>query len=163
MTTTHNASEAVTLTLTSLASSSGLTVGRCSAAWSSDGADYAAPSLKTRSGSSTPTANRAIEVWAFRRREDGTWPEIFTSAYTGSDGDFTVVSRDILRAGAVRIGDQVTDATTSRDYVIDCRELGMSWGFVPEEVAFWVTQSTGQNLSSTSGDHELTIKPGLWA
>jgi hypothetical protein len=166
MTTTHNASAAVTLTLgdgsTGLASSTDLTVGRCSAAWDSAGADYAQVALRIRAGSSAPTAGRVVELWAFRPRKDGTWPELFTATYSGSDGGFTVVSRDILRAGAKLIGEVITDATASRSYVIDARELGQVFGAVPEDVAFFVTQSSGQALSVTGADHELSVKSGTW-
>ena len=162
MSTNYRASSGVTITLASLASSSGLTVGRCSAAYSnaSNKDDFLLPSLKVRSGSSAPTAGGSIELWAFAQRADGAWPELFTAAYSGTDGGFTVVSRDILMACAVLLGAVTNDATTGRDYVIRGRELAQVFGAVPQNVAFFVTQSTGQALDSTAGNHALAVNPG---
>lgn len=162
MTTNYRASSAVTITLASLATSTGLTTGRCSAAYSNgtNKDDFVIPMLRVRSGSVAPTAGGSIELWAFAQRADSTWPEIFTAAYTGSDGGFNATSRDILFAGAVLLGAVTNDATTARDYVIRGRELAQVFGAVPQNVAFFVTQSTGQALDATAGNFALTVNPG---
>lgn len=162
MTTNYRASSAVTITLASLATSSGLTVGRCSTAYSNatNKDDFLLPTLKVRSGSVAPTAGGSIEFWAFAQRADSTWPEIFTAAYSGTDGGFTVVSRDILFAGAVLLGSVTNDASTARDYVIRGRELAQVFGAVPQNVAFFVVQSTGQALDSTGANFSLSVNPG---
>lgn len=165
MSTNYRASQNLSITLTSLASSSSLTVGRCSAAYSNatNKDDFLIANLKTRSGSTAPTAGGTIEIWAIMQRADGTWPEIFTTSYTGADAGFTIQSRDILFGAAVMIGSVTNDATASRDYVIRGRELSQLFGAVPQNVAFFVTQSTGQNLSATAGDHVLTITSGNYS
>lgn len=162
MTTNYRASSAVTITLASLATSSGLTVGRASAsvANGTNKDDFLIPFLKLRSGSVAPTAGTAIELWAFAQRADSTWPEIFTAAYTGSDAGFTVTSRDILFAGAVLLGTATFDATTARDYVIRGREIAQAFGAVPQNFAFFVTQSSGQNLDATGANFALTLNAG---
>lgn len=161
MTTNYRASSAVTITLASLATSSSLTVGRCSASYANgtNKDDFVLPTLKVRSGTS-PTSGGSIEFWAFAQRADSTWPELFTAAYSGSDGGFTIVSRDILNAGAVLLGAVTNDATSARDYVIRGRELAQVFGAVPQNVAFFVVQSTAQALDSTGGNHVLSVNPG---
>lgn len=165
MSTNYRASSAAAITLASLASSPTLTVGRVSAAISnaSNRDDFVMPYLRVRSSSTAPTAGRQIELWAFARRADGAWPELFTEAYAGADAGLTIVSRDILVAGAVLLGSVTNDATAARNYVIRGRELAMAFGAVPQEFACFVTQSTGQALDSTGGSHALTFNPGTYA
>lgn len=162
MTTNYRASSAVTITLASLASSTGLTVGRCSAAVANgtNKDDFIIPMLKSRTGGTAPTAGTVLELWCFAQRADSTWPELFTAAYTGSDGGFTISSRDVLFAGAVLLGSYTFDATTARDFVIRGRELSQVFGAVPQNFAFFVVQSSAQALDSTAGNHVLTINPG---
>ena len=166
MTTTYRASSAVAITLASLASSSGLVAGRCSAAYSNttNQDDFLIPVLRTRTGG-TIVAGGVVELWAFAQRADGTWPELFTAAYTGADGAFTVNNRDALFAGAVLLGSVTQSDTTARDYVIRGRELAMVFGAVPQNVAFFVTHSTGASaiLDATAGNHVLTINAGKFA
>ena len=162
MSTAYRASAAATIALAALASSAGLTAGRVSAAVSNatNLDDFVMPYLRVRSGSTAPTAGGQIELWAFARRADGAWPELFTAAYAGADAGLTIVSRDILVAGAVLLGAVTNDATTGRDYVIRGRELAGAFGAVPKDFAFFVTQSTGQPLDSTAGNHALTVTTG---
>lgn len=164
MTTNYRASSVVTITLASLASSSSLTVGRCSASVSNatNKDDFMLPVLKLRSGSTAPTAGGSIELWAFAQRADSTWPELFTTAYTGADGGFTIndSDRNVLFSGAVLIGSVTNNTTVSKDYVIRGRELAQVFGAVPQQVAFFVVQSTGQALDATGANHVLTVNPG---
>jgi len=163
MTTNYRASSAVAITLASLASSSGLTVGRCSAAVSNatNKDDFVLPALRTRSGG-TIVAGGGIELWAFAQRADGNWPELFTAAYTGLDAAFTVNNRDALLAGAVLVGSVAQTDATARDYVIRGRELSQVFGAVPQNFAFFVTHNMGVSaiLDGTAGNHVLTINPG---
>jgi len=162
MTTNYRASSAVTVSLASLASSTALTVGRCSAsvANGTNKDDFVLPTLRSRTGGTAPTAGTVLEVWAFAQRADTTWPELFTAAYSGSDGGFTISSRDVLFAGAVLIGTYTFDATTGRDFVVRGRELAQCFGAVPQNFAFFIVQNSGQALDSTGGNHVLTINPG---
>lgn len=164
MTLSARASSAVTITLASLATSSGLTVGRCSASFdnSTNLDEMVAASLLCTTGT-TPTTATRIELWAFQQREDGTWPDIFTAAYTGSDGGFTIQSRDILRAGAALVGSVATDATSNRAYVIGMSDIAARLGGFVRIGAFFVVHSTGVNLNSTAGNHELVVKTHYWA
>lgn len=166
MTTNYRASSAVTITLgngtVGLASSSGLTAGRCSAsvANGTNKDDFVIPMLRSRTGAVAPTAGTVLELWCFAQRADSTWPELFTAAYTGSDGDFTISSRDVLFAGAVLLGSYTFDATTGRDFVIRGRELAQVFGAVPQSVAFFAVQNSGQQLNVTGSNHVLTVNAG---
>ena len=163
MTTNYRASSNITITLASLASSTGLTVGRCSNAVANgtNKDDFVIPMLRTRSGG-TITAGGAIELWAFAQRADNTWPELFTAAYTGADGSFTISNRDALFAGAVLVGSVTQSDTTARDYVIRGRELAVVFGAVPQNFAFFVVHNLGAAgiLDATAGNHVLTVNPG---
>ena len=162
MTTNYRASSAVTITLASLATSSGLTVGRCSTsvANGTNKDDFVLPTLAFRTGSVAPTAGTVLELWAFAQRADSTWPALFTAAYSGTDGGFTISSRDVLFSGAVLLGSYTFDATTGRDAVIRGRELAQVFGAVPQNFAFFVTQSSGQALDATGGNFVLTVNAG---
>lgn len=157
-------SSALTHTLASLATSSTRVAGQASAAYdnSTNKDENLAVSLMFTTGTS-PTASFA-EAWLVQEREDGTWPDIFTSTYSGSDGAFTVKSRDILRAGAVLLGSTATDSTSNRTYVFQLRDAPMLFGtkFV-NKFFVWFTHSTAVNLNSTSGNHETIVKPSYWS
>lgn len=163
MTTNYRATSAPTLTLASLAASSSLTVGRASAAF--DNGTNKDDSLGVSgfiTAGTSPTVG-LIEVWAFAQRADSTWPELFTAAYSGSDGGFTVNSRDILLAGAVLVGCVINDTTSNRAYVIKLRDVAMLFGFAPKQFALFVTHSTGVALNATGGNHALTVHPVSYA
>lgn len=145
------------VTLNGLGASSSLTVGQASAAINpTNNDDYASPVLRVVTSTTAPTAGGQIELWAFKRMPDGNWPDLFTVPYAGADVARTVVSRDVLVAGAKLIGSVTNNATPSQPYTIDGRELGLAFGVVPEEFAFFITQSTGQALGASG--HSLTIQ-----
>lgn len=163
MTFTARASAAQTITLASLATSSGLTVGRCSTAYdnSTNLDEFLSCSGLITTGTS-PTAGQ-IEVWVFAERADGSWPELFTASYTGTDGGFTINSRDVLAAGAERIARIDTDATSNRSYVFKPADLARALGGVVRKAALFVTHSTAVNLNSTAGNHVIHVKPHYYA
>ena len=159
MTTNYRATSALTWTLASLATSSGLTVGRCSAAYDNgtNKDDGLGVSALITTGT-TPTAG-SIEVWAFAQRADATWPELFTAAYTGADGGFTINTRDALRAGAVPVGAVINDATSNRNYVIRLRDVAAQFGFAPKQFALFGVHSTVAALHATAGNHAGVVHP----
>lgn len=164
MTISSRASSALTHTVASLPTSSGRTVGRASTSYSNttNKDESLAASVLFTTGTS-PTAG-VIEAWAFQTREDGTWPEIFSASYTGTDGGFTVNSRDILRAGAVLLGSVANDTTSNRSYVIQPRDLAQLFGVLyVREFAIWVTHSSGVNANSTAGNHKTIVLPAYYA
>ena len=90
----YAASSALTITLASLASDTAILVGRESTAWDNSSNKYLDLLLggKITTGTS-PTAARAIEVWAYAQVEDTpTYPD----GITGSDSGRTLTSLDAL-------------------------------------------------------------------
>lgn len=165
MTITSRASSALTHTVASLATSSGRTVGRCSAEYdntTNKDEEVAAGVLFTTG--TTPTAGGIIEAWVFQVREDGTWPDIFTASYSGSDAGFTVRSRDHLRAGAALLGAVPVLSTSDLPYIISPKNVAQLLGVnLVRKFAVFVTHSTAVNANSTSGNHETTVSPSYWA
>lgn len=149
----------VSITLANLPSSGTLVAGQCSGAYSNATLkdDYSLPHAVVVAGNVSPTAGGVIEVWCFAKMPDGNWPALFTTPYAGADVARSVVSRDILNAGAVMVGSAINDATANRVYPIQCRELSATrFGYVPTEFAFFVVHSTGQNLGASG--HALTLQ-----
>lgn len=165
MTLSSRASSALTHTLASLATSSGRTVGRCSAEYdnTTNKDEEVACSVLATTGT-TPTVSTIIEAWVFHQREDGTWPDIFTSTYAGSDAGFTVRSRDHLRAGAALLGSVPVLATSDLPYILAPRNVAQLFGLnYVRKFAVWVTHSTAVNLNATGGNHETIVLPSYWA
>jgi hypothetical protein len=112
----------------------------------------------------SPTAGGIIEAWVFAQREDGTWPDIFTASYSGTDGGFTVRSRDHLRAGAALLGAVPVLSTSDLPYILAPRNVGQLLGLnLVRQFAVFVTHSTGVNANSTTGNHETVVLPSYWA
>lgn len=161
MTWTARASASVTCTLASLAASSGLTVGRCTEAIdnSANLDEVVLFGGKVKTGAANLQAGR-IEAWVFAEREDGTWPELFTGSYTGSDGGFTITERSVLLAGARRIA-CIQTGTTQRDWVIAPVNLCEVLGGVFRKAGIFIVHNahTSTNVwSATAGDFVLTRK-----
>lgn len=160
---TYRASSPLTITLASLASSSGLTVGRCSTSYSNATNKDEIQALAGQITVGTTTTAGVIEVWVFAQRKDSTWPDLFTAAYTGADSGFTVRSRDILFAGARNIASMTVAASlTSIPFSFGPREVGELFGYPPKEWAVFVTHSTGVNLNSTGSNHSIDLSPAYF-
>lgn len=163
MTVTTRASSSLTHSVASLATSSTRVAGQASAAYdnSSNKDEGLGVSVLFTTGTS-PTAG-LIEAWLIQEREDGTWPDIFTSSYSGSDGAFTVRSRDILRASASLLGSVANDTTSNRSYILKQQDACLLLGTRYVNKFFvWITHSSGVNANSTSGNHETVVKPVYW-
>jgi hypothetical protein len=165
VTITSRASSALTHGVASLATSSGRTVGRCSAEYdnTTNKDEEVAASVLITTGT-TPTAAGIIEAWVFQLREDGTWPDIFTSAYSGSDGGFTVRSRDHLRAGAALLGAVPVLSTSDLPYILQPRNVAQLLGVnLVRKFAMFTTHNTAVNLNGTSSNHKTIVIPSYWA
>lgn len=155
---TYRASSAYTITLASLATSSTLTAGRCTTSKSNatNKDDILAVAGQIMVG--TTTTAGVIEIWAFAQRADGTWPDIFTAAYTGTDGAFTIRSRDILYGGARRIDSlAVAGGQTNVPFSFGPRDISMLFGYPPKEHAIFVVHSSGVALNATAGNHSIDL------
>lgn len=161
MTLSARASASLTITLASLATSAGLTVGRCSTAY--DNSTNLDEFLKLYGAiftGTTPTAG-TIDVWAFSERADGTWPALFTGAYSGTDGGFTVQSRTILAQGATLIAQMTTDTTSNQEYPFLPIDLVSALGGPLRKFAVFVTHSTVAALKASS--HDVSVKANYYA
>ena len=161
---TYRASSALTITLASLASSSGLTVGRCSTSYSNATNKDEILALAGQITVGTTTTAGVIEVWAFAQRADSTWPDLFTAAYSGTDGGFTIRSRDILFAGARLVGGSMTVAAslTNVPFSFGPQDVGALFGYPPKDVAVFVVHNTGVALNATAGNHAMHILPAYY-
>jgi len=160
---TYRASSAATITLASLAASSTLTAGQCSTSISNatNVDDSILANLLCTAGTS-PTVG-LIELWAFQQRADTTWPELFSTAYVGTNGAFTVTSRDALFAGAVLLQSVPVLVTSNQAYALRGGDLAERFGSTPQNFAFFVTHSTAAVLNATAGNHSLTVQPAKYS
>lgn len=160
---TARSSSALTITLASLAHSGALTVGRCSSAYdnTTNVDEFLSLAAKITTGTS-PTASKTIEVWVFAELADGVWPDLFSSAYSGADGGFTVRSREILFGGARLVGAINTGSsgnTSDVPYTFAATDIAALLGGVVRKFAVFVTQDTGVSLNATGGNHSVNVKP----
>lgn len=146
-----------TITLASLASDTNLLAGRESAEivnTSTLALDYLV-SGKVRSGTS-PTASRAIEVWAVGSWDGTNWPDVFD----GTESAETITSADIKSSICRLVASMATSATSNVDYHFGPVSIASLFGgVVPPKFVLFTTHSTGVALNSTAGNHQIRILP----
>lgn len=160
------ATSTYTLTGTSLASSSTLLAGRESTVVSNVSNKYLDLLLagKTKVSSSSVTANTLIQLWIYAvLSDDLSSTVVYPDTITGSDANCTLTSAGV-RDSALKIapeGQILVDATTAnRAYYWAPFSMAARYGYVmPTRAGVWLVQSTGQNLSSTAGDHVFYYTP----
>lgn len=153
----YGAASDATITLASLASDTNLLTGRESAEivnTSTLATDYLI-SGKITAGTS-PTASRVIEVWAVGSWDGTNWPDVFD----GTDSGETVTSADIKASICRIVAAMVTSSTSNVTYHFGPVSIAAAFGgVVPPKFALFVTHSTGANLNSTAGNHQIRIQP----
>lgn len=146
-----------TITLASLASDTNLLAGRESAEivnTSTLALDYLI-SGKITAGTS-PTASRSIEVWAVGSWDGTNWPDVFD----GTESAETVTSADIKASVCRLLAAMATANTSDRTYHFGPVSVAAAFGgVIPPKFVVFVTHSTGVNLNSTSGNHQIRIQP----
>lgn len=148
----YGASTSITLTLASLATSSGLTVGRESTAVDNT-TDLAIDALvggKIKTG--TTTANTQIEIWLIGSY-DGT---TYAGGATGSDAGLTPIPKtEFKKLTSIPVPD-----TTARTYNWGPYSVAQAFGgSMPKKWSVFVTQNSGANLDATGGNHEVKYTP----
>jgi hypothetical protein len=147
----------VTITLASLASDTNLLTGRESATIDNTTAlalDYLV-SGKVTAGTS-PTAARSIEVWAVGSWDGTNWPDVFD----GTESAETITSADIKASICRYVAQMATANTSDRVYPFGPVSLAAQFGgTLPPKIVLFVTHSTGVNLNSTAGNHQIRIQP----
>lgn len=166
MTLSSRASSALTHSIASpaLATSSGRTVGRMSTSYSNTANkdEEVAASVLFTVGTG-PTAGGIIEAWIIPQREDGSWPDIFTATYSGTDGAFTVRSREHLRAGGALLGSVQVLGTSDLPYVLRPRNVAQLLDVIyVREFGVFITHNTGVNPNATASNHETIVLPSYF-
>jgi hypothetical protein len=147
----------LTITLASMATDTNLLTGRESATIDNTTAlvlDYLV-SGKVTAGTS-PTAARSIEVWAVGSWDGTNWPDVFD----GTESAETITSADIKASVCRFVAAMATANTSDRVYHFGPVSLAAAFGGVlPPKVVLFVTHSTGVNLNSTAGNHQIRLQP----
>lgn len=155
--TAYGASSAVTITLTSLATSASLIAGQESTAIVNTTGLYldylVAGSIMT---GTTPTGG-AIEVHAVGILNDTTWPDVFD----GTNSAETVTSSDIKVAICRPIASLVIDTTSNRAYPFGPIGVASLFGATapPKQFVIFVTHNTGVALNATATNHFISVTP----
>lgn len=148
----YGASTAMTITLTSLASSSTLLAGRESTAVDNTGTlaiDYlVGGKTTTAAAAATPLAGQ-IEYWAYGSY-DGT---TYSGGATGSDAGLTFASEKTnLRLLYI----QPTDTTAAHVYEWGPYSIAQAFGgVVPKKWGIYITHNTSAALHITATNHEV--------
>lgn len=156
----------ITITLASLASSSTLLVGQGSTAVASGNWSDVEVSGKTMTcGTVNPTTGTEIRVYVYAQQNDTpTYPPYGTGGnISGTDGAVTFTGaalRDASLYLARVIGIDVT--TQANPLAIKPFSLVQVCGYLPKRWGIFVTQSSGQILHATAGNHEIVYLPYTW-
>lgn len=152
------ASASLTLGLASLATDSSQLAGRQSTAVDNTSnlyLDYLV-SGKIKMGTS-PTAGKAVEVYLYGALND---TPAYPDQITGSDGNVTMTTRDILAACCPLLASFVTTTTTGQ--VLYMRPMGIAQffgGILPPKWGLFVVHNSGVSLDSTAGNHVFSYTP----
>jgi hypothetical protein len=153
----YPAASDLTITLASLGSDTNLLTGRESATIDNSTnlyLDYLI-SGKITAGTS-PTAARSIEVWAVGSWDGTNWPDVFD----GTESAETITSADIKASVCRFVAAMATANTSDRTYHFGPVSLAAAFGgTLPPKFVLFVTHSTGVNLNSTAGNHQIRIQP----
>lgn len=158
LTTTYDSitdSNAITITLASLATSATLVAGQASTVVDNTSPNYLDFIVNGQITLGTsPTASKQINVYVFAPLKVAsstfTYPQATTTALTGSDAAATF---EIEQLGNLFIARSTTNvATSNRPYSFAFSILSVC-GFVPLKWGLFVTHNTAVNLNSTAGNH----------
>ena len=150
-------SQALTITVASLATDANLLAGRESTAVDNT-TEKAIDNLvqgKVTTGAN-PTAGRIIEVWVYGSEDGTNYPDVID----GTDSNETITSADIKESG-LRLATQIlTDGTSNRTYPIAPFSVAALFGgMLPRRWGLFVVHSTGVNLNATASNHAFTYTP----
>lgn len=155
----YPSSTTVTISLASLASDTNLLAGRQSTEIDNTTNKYLDYLLSGKIRVNTtvaPTTNRAIQVFVVAITDGTTYPDQFT----GSDANRSVTSANQKNQICRFAAEMVIDATTGVTYWFSGVSVAAIFGGVlPTKFVVWVVHNTGQTLSTTSGDHVISIQP----
>lgn len=96
-----------------------------------------------------------IRMYLVAELEDSSWPDVFD----GTESTETVTNTN-MRDAICRLAAMTTTATTaSLIYPLMCPSVAQVFGgTVPRKFVVFITQSTGQNLETTSDPNQVYVK-----
>jgi hypothetical protein len=95
-------------------------------------------------------------VWAVGSWDDTNWPDVFD----GTESAETITSADIKASVCRFVAAMATANTSDRTYHFGPVSLAAAFGgTLPPKFVLFVTHSTGVNLNSTAGNHQIRIQP----
>jgi hypothetical protein len=143
---------ALTITLASLATSSSLLVGRESTVISNLSALYVDAMVMGQIMTGTsPTAGN-INVWAYGINKLASSAASYPSPLTGSDAALTVVA-ETLTCDFALVQSIPTNTTSNQAYTLRPASIRELFGAMPLKWGIFVTHNTAVNLNSTAGNH----------
>lgn len=156
-----SSTQAITISLASLASSSDWTAGRASTAVdNTTNLDLDALVSGVIKTGTTPTDGTVISVYAYAYRSIASGTPTYPDSITGTDAAKTMTSANVLQGTLRLMWSQTVDATTGRNYEMPptsvCQALG-----VPVLPPFWgiyVAHNNGAALDATGGNHSLVYE-----
>lgn len=151
------ADQQFTITLASLASSSGFTAGREGTALDLTSVDCVDGKLSGKiTVGTTPTVNTQILVYVFEPIEDTPeWPDVMD----GTDSDETLTSAGVGRGFLkLAVALDVDSTTSNRVYPFSGIAVAPLFGGVmPQRLGVFVTHNTGVALNATGGNHVISF------
>ena len=144
----NNAAALTMTSLASLASSSTLVAGACSAVVDNtsnlNDDELITGIIKT---GTSPTVSTFIEIWAWGILDDTpTYPDTIA----GTDAAKTLTSLNTKLAGAFkRLVTITVDATSNATYPFEASLASAFDGYMPKKWGLWITQNTGAALNAT--------------
>lgn len=143
------------MTIASLATSSTLLVGRNATAVdiSAIGTIPVDIILGGRIMTGTSPTAGFIQVWA-SASEDGT---IYTGGIATADAAQTLVAA--TKAQLRLVANMANDTTNNASYAFVASMMSVFGGILPRRFNLWLTHSSGVNLNSTGGNHQLKYTP----
>lgn len=147
----------LTITLASLGTSAGLTVGREATSVVNSSNLYFDELLSGQITTGTsPTVSTFIEVWVVAKLNDSAWPDVFD----GGDSAETTTTRDILASHARLAAIMTVTATSNVAYTFSNVSIASLFGgWLPKEWTVFVVHSTAVNLHATAGNHFISHTP----
>lgn len=149
-------SVAITLTLTSLATSASLVAGRASTAIDNTtnlDLDHLVSGV-IRLGT-TPTVGKTVEVWAYAAFKVASGTPTYVDAITGSDADKTMTSVNVKNSALRLVHSMTADGTTGLDLFIPPTSIASLFGELPQFWGLFVTHDTVAALNATAAQHIL--------
>lgn len=149
-------SVALTLTAASLASDTGLVVGRASTAvdnTTNNDLDHLV-SGTVRTGTS-PTVGTVIEIWAYASYKTASGTPTYPDSITGTDAAKTMTSLNVKNVGLVLVRSIVVDATSNRSYYFAPTSIALLFGSMPKFWGLFIVHNTAAALDATAGNHDF--------